>query len=108
MTELVALGVPPQCIVEELCSLSTGENAHYVAEWARREGQRRFIVVTCDWHLPRALSCFRRAGLDPLGEPAPAPRLPLHRGFVRSARERVSSLLDGIGTFGVAARRRST
>src|SRR5262249_30489336 len=55
---LTAFGVPREAVVRELCSLSTLENAWYSAELLRAGSFTRPAVVTCDWHLPRALACF--------------------------------------------------
>ncbi|HLV22172.1 MAG TPA: YdcF family protein, partial [Polyangiaceae bacterium] len=93
---LVELGVPAGGILRERCSLSTCENAYYVAELLGRG--RRVGVVSCDWHLPRALLSFRRAGLEPSPLPAPSPALPPLRRLRRSARERASFWLDEVAT----------
>jgi uncharacterized SAM-binding protein YcdF (DUF218 family) len=61
--ELSALGVPEAVIVRERCSFSTRENARYTAQIMARRGIDRVLVVTCPWHLPRALELFARAGL---------------------------------------------
>lgn len=78
---LTALGVPPDAVVRELCSLSTLENAWYSAELLRTGGFSRAAVVTCDWHMPRALACFAAAKVDAVGLPARSP----HRTFARRA-----------------------
>jgi uncharacterized SAM-binding protein YcdF (DUF218 family) len=61
---LARAGVPESAIVEELCSLSTYENAIFSAAMLRRLGARRAAVVTCPWHMARALDSFRAAGVD--------------------------------------------
>ena len=70
---LVRHGVPRKAIVRELCSLSTIENAAYTAELLRAAELTRVFVVTCDWHLPRALACFESVGIDAEGIAAAAP-----------------------------------
>jgi len=92
--ELQRAGVPSAAIVEELASFTTRENAGYVAEILRRRGGRRVAVVTCDWHMPRALANFRRAGIDPVGWPARAPAQGLWVRASRLVHELVGSLLD--------------
>jgi uncharacterized SAM-binding protein YcdF (DUF218 family) len=66
--ELERLGVPRAAIVEELWSLSTHENAigasALVRGLAGREGAA-VVVVSCAWHLARAVADFRAVGLDP-------------------------------------------
>lgn len=99
--ELGRLGVPRAAIGEELWSLSTHENAVCSASLLRAystsfPNEPRCVahVVTCDWHMPRALADFRAAGLEALPLPAvgpPAGRLA--RGY-RWAREAVCWRLD--------------
>lgn len=95
-SELERLGVPARAIVRERCSMSTAENARYAAEIARRHELCRITLVTCHWHLPRALLLFRREGMlcEGLGAESPDPG-PLARA-VRSIRERICMRLDGV------------
>jgi len=60
---LVELGVPEQRIVRERLSFSTRENARYVAVQCAKRGVGRVALVTCVWHLPRAVKCFEAEGL---------------------------------------------
>jgi uncharacterized SAM-binding protein YcdF (DUF218 family) len=71
--ELVRSGVPSSAIVQELWSLSTYENAVFAAALLKQLRAERTIVVTCGWHLERALQNFRAAGVDAVGLPAPEP-----------------------------------
>jgi uncharacterized SAM-binding protein YcdF (DUF218 family) len=68
--ELRLRGVPEGAIVRERCSLTTRDNARFVAEALARNGSRAALVVTCSWHMPRALALFTRAGMEV--EPFPA------------------------------------
>lgn len=97
-------GVPAAAIVPELLSLSTAENAYFSAELLRQRGITRVGVVSCDWHLPRALACFARAGLDATGIAAPAPPVALTRHAWRSLRETLGLWLDKTATWGWQAR----
>jgi uncharacterized SAM-binding protein YcdF (DUF218 family) len=75
-------GVPQAAILGEYRSLSTRENAWCVAQLLRRRAAHGVGVVTCDWHIRRALTAFRAAGL--LCEPLPAacpPRPPWLRAW---------------------------
>jgi uncharacterized SAM-binding protein YcdF (DUF218 family) len=84
----------------ELRSFSTAENAAYSVELLRRHGWQRAGLVTCDWHMPRALACFERAGLPCFPLPAASPPVgPLHR-MRRGLRERGAGWLDEFLTFG--------
>ena len=94
---LVALGVPPAAIQVELCSLTTRENAFYCHRLMSRDraltqAQPEVVLVSCDWHLPRALANFERAGVHCKPYPAPAPRSGLWR--LRRARETMRGTID--------------
>jgi len=96
--ELERLGVPRARIVRERCSLSTRENARYSARLLRARGIEEAVVVTCDWHLPRALAAFRGEGLVVSGAAATSPPAsPLRRAYV-TIRERVAARIDAFAT----------
>lgn len=61
---MVTHGVPASAIVAELWSLTTYENAVFTAALLRKTGARNAVVVTCEWHVPRALMSFRAAGIE--------------------------------------------
>ena len=61
--ELTLRGVPAGAIVRERCSLSTRENARFAAELLGRRGARGAVLVTCPWHMARAVALFSRAGV---------------------------------------------
>lgn len=63
-------GVPESAILLERAAMNTSENARFTAQLLRPLGVLRVGLVTCDWHLPRALWNFRQAGL--IAEPVPA------------------------------------
>lgn len=91
---LEAEGVRPGAIVREGCSLSTRENAAYSARALARRGAYRAVVVTCAWHLPRALRAFRAAGVTADGWPAHGPAPGIGRRAYHGAREAVARWLD--------------
>jgi uncharacterized SAM-binding protein YcdF (DUF218 family) len=62
--ELARQGVPANAILRERCSLSTRDNAHFVGKILARHGIGAAAIVTCAWHLPRALLHFRHAGVE--------------------------------------------
>jgi len=70
---LIAAGVPADRIVRELWSLSTIENASYTAELLRGASIPRIALVTCDWHMQRALACFAACGVNASSLAAPSP-----------------------------------
>lgn len=63
------LGVPADRILVERDSRTTAEDAKYTAELLRSRGIRSLFLVTSAFHLPRALGCFRKAGLNPVPYP---------------------------------------
>ena len=92
--ELLAEGVPSGAILRERCSFSTRENARYTARLLARRGVADAVVVTCSWHLPRAMRAFRREGIRAEGLGVPAPRMsPVRRAFY-GARETIAMWLD--------------
>jgi len=93
-------GVPATATWLECCSLSTAENARFSAGILAELGVRRVGVVTCDWHLPRALGAFARAGVEACPLPALSPRTDLRRRWARALRERAAGPLDNWCTWG--------
>lgn len=60
---LLQLEVDPSAAWLEPDSLSTAENARACTRILRREGFDRAIVVSCRWHLDRALADFQLCGM---------------------------------------------
>ena len=91
---LVERGVPSEAVLTERESLTTRGNARGVARLLRERRVSQVGLVTCDWHMPRALRLFRQRGLEAIALPArtPAPSLP--RASLRWLRERGSLALD--------------
>lgn len=75
----LALGLADRSVWLERRSLTTRGNAHCCAELLRREGVTRVGLITCDFHLPRALRHFEAAGVAAAGFSAPAQRPPMTR-----------------------------
>ena len=90
-SELVGLGVPPDAIVCESAARCTWQNARYSARLMRSRGMTTPAIVTCAWHMQRALGDFRAAGLDPLPLPADGPTA----GPITRAHRRLSERLRG-------------
>jgi len=92
--ELLRGGVPEAAITRELWSLTTHENAIFSAEMLRRRGARRVAVVTCDWHVNRAIANFHAVGV----EAWPLPSAGIRRGIMgqayRFGHERICTWLD--------------
>jgi len=58
-----ALGVARDRITLESASRDTYENALFTARLLKTGPNQRWLLVTSAWHMPRAMGCFRRAGL---------------------------------------------
>ena len=58
-------GIEPDRLVLEGRSRNTRENATESAAIIAARGWKRVPLVTSAWHAPRALGCFRAAGLSP-------------------------------------------
>ena len=93
-------GVPDSALERELCSLSTRQNAHHAARLWLPRGLFRIGIVTCDWHMPRALCCFRGAGFEVEPVPALSPQVSMAETLLRNARERASLAVDRAVTLG--------
>jgi uncharacterized SAM-binding protein YcdF (DUF218 family) len=92
--ELARLGVPASALLCERESWTTRDNAVRTARLLAPLGVRRIGVVSCDWHLARALWSFRREGFEAEGVPALTPPLPLRRRITLFLREQGAWLLD--------------
>jgi uncharacterized SAM-binding protein YcdF (DUF218 family) len=84
-------GVPEDRIERERRSRSTRQNARFVRALVEA---RRIALVTCDWHLPRAVALFEEHGFEVEGVPAPSPRTRWSLWLWRWGRERVAAKLD--------------
>jgi len=95
---LVASGVPNEAITEEMCSLSTFENAVFTSALLQASSYRRVapraLVVTCSWHMDRALASFRALGVEADPCPAEPPHLSLVTRVRIALHEAVCKRLD--------------
>jgi uncharacterized SAM-binding protein YcdF (DUF218 family) len=57
------LGIAPERITEERHSRTTWENAVDTGRLVQVQPGERWLLVTSAWHMPRAIGCFRKAGL---------------------------------------------
>jgi len=96
---LIRARVPDSALEREGHSRSTRQNARYAAKLLLPRGVRRVGLVTCDWHMARALCCFQGAGFDPVPLAAPAPALRGISGLERAVRERLSFAVDRLVTW---------
>lgn len=91
---LARLGVPAAAVLREDRSRTTAENARFTAELLAPLDARRVGIVTCDWHMRRALWLFERAGLVPTPVPATSPAVALGKRLSRGAAEYGKWCLD--------------
>ncbi len=82
---LVAHGVAPERIVREERSTSTWENLRFSQELLRElpGPPAPVLIVTSDFHVPRALLLGRRLGLEVRGLPCPTPWYTYPNNLVR-------------------------
>ncbi|MFO0667270.1 MAG: YdcF family protein [Polyangiaceae bacterium] len=97
---LIGLGVPSSRILTEPHARNTRENANYTAALLQPylANGDRLLLVTSDWHLPRADMLFREAGLPatPHCPQEPADMMALPRRLFWRAREGVAMVKDRI------------
>jgi uncharacterized SAM-binding protein YcdF (DUF218 family) len=67
---LLSQGVPSSAVRVEDRSRSTRENAENVVKMLERMPGRK-VLLTSDYHMYRALRCFRKAGLEVAARPVP-------------------------------------
>jgi cyclophilin family peptidyl-prolyl cis-trans isomerase/uncharacterized SAM-binding protein YcdF (DUF218 family) len=92
--ELAERGVAKACILQETESQTTRGNARDVARLLRDKSPERVGLVTCDWHMARALRLFQQVGLNAVAVPAASPALPLPAIVARALRERAALALS--------------
>jgi uncharacterized SAM-binding protein YcdF (DUF218 family) len=94
-------GIPRDRVFAELLSQNTFQNAVFSSHIARIMGWHCLAIVSCAWHLPRALADFRAVGMTdliPVAVPTP-PRGTLERAITFTS-ERVSRSLDVVRYLG--------
>lgn len=69
---LLARGVPPEHVVAETASFNTRENLAYAKAIMDSRGLQTALVVTSDYHVPRALALCRQAGIAATGLGSPS------------------------------------
>lgn len=95
---LRARGVEASRVTRDRLSLTTLEN---LIEARRMLAARslcgvRVEIVTCGWHLDRALRIGRKLGLEVIGAPVEDPPASIGRRVRRGVAERLAAWLDGL------------
>lgn len=68
---LIAGGVPEEMILTDAESFNTRQNIRHAAELLADSGAEKVLIVTSDYHLPRAMALARDEGLDATGIGSP-------------------------------------
>lgn len=69
-TVLQQLGVPAQRVTLERDSRNTAENAAFTQALIHAKPGQRWLLVTSPAHMPRAMGCFRHAGIPVVAVPS--------------------------------------
>ncbi|WP_367306185.1 YdcF family protein [Alicyclobacillus acidocaldarius] len=64
---LVMNGIPSDVVHEERMSTNTWENLYHSSAIMRDRGYRTAVIITSDYHLPRALAVARMMGMEATG-----------------------------------------
>lgn len=70
-----SMGAPSELLWAETQALDTRENATLSAQFLAEKGCHKVLVVTNHWHMPRAMSSFRKTSLEPVAAPFRSQRL---------------------------------
>ena len=68
---LLESGVPEKHVISETLATDTQENIRFSWAILQEKGCQKPLIVTSDYHLPRAMAIARDNGLDPLGAGSP-------------------------------------
>ena len=68
---LLAEGLPPEHVISDPHSTDTKQNIRNAWAILQAMGCQKPLIVTSDYHLPRAMAIARDNGLDPLGAGSP-------------------------------------
>lgn len=68
---LLDSGVPDEDIIQEPMARNTRDNATYTAKILKEKfATNKCVVITSAFHTPRALGCFKKAGVNAVAAPA--------------------------------------
>ena len=69
---LLKKSVPPEHVIAETASFNTRENLSYAKAIMEENGLSHALVVTSDYHVPRALALCRQVGIEASGKGSPS------------------------------------
>jgi uncharacterized SAM-binding protein YcdF (DUF218 family) len=62
---LLSLNIPKKDVIMEADSRNTHENAVNTAKWlSMHDSIKTYFLVTSAWHMPRALGCYKKVGIN--------------------------------------------
>lgn len=88
----IEFGVPESQILMESTSRNTYENAVQTRRIMEEHGISQIMLVTTAMHLPRAMACFHKLGIDPMPYPVDFQLAP-------NRKYRLSNIIPGPGAF---------
>jgi len=91
---LVMNGIPSEVVHEERMSTNTWENLYHTSAIMRDRGYQTAVIITSDYHLPRALAVARMLGMEATGCGAASTRGEF-RAAVREVFAHIEYLLRG-------------
>jgi len=68
---LIERGVPADFIYTDPTSMDTYQNIHNAKEIIQQLGLHRPLIITSDYHLPRAMEILKAEGFEPQGAASP-------------------------------------
>lgn len=98
---LVELGVPEDRVLSERASWNTRQNARFASELCRARAFTELGVVTCDWHMQRALAAFAHFGVTAVALPALTPPGAPRRGLSERLRQGLDRVVLRLADVGV-------
>ncbi|GAK58882.1 hypothetical protein U27_05857 [Candidatus Vecturithrix granuli] len=88
----IEFGVPESQILMEFTSRNTYENAIQTKRIMQEHGISQIMLVTTAIHLPRAMACFHKLGIDPIAYPVDFQLAPDRKYYI-------SDIIPGPGAF---------
>ncbi len=66
---LIWLGLPARMVHAEISANNTWENARYIRGMLEKRDIHRVVLIASAFHMPRAVWCFKKNGLDVIAAP---------------------------------------
>jgi len=69
LRQLIAFGLPEDTLFAESSADNTWQNASYIKKLLNEKHIKQIVLVTSAWHMPRAVWCFEKQGLEVVAAP---------------------------------------